>query len=91
MFDLKFLNPEAIPAALEKAERYRLLSEPEQAESICEDVLRIDSGNPQAVTTLMLALTDRLADSRPAPLAQAKGEYESEYDAGISAESELIA
>ena len=42
MFELKSLHPDAIPAALEKAQRYRLLNEPEQAESICEDVLRID-------------------------------------------------
>ena len=39
MFELKPLSPSAVPAALAKAERYRLLNEPEQAESICEDVL----------------------------------------------------
>ena len=40
MFALKPLSHDAIPAALERAERYRLLNEPIDAESICEDVLR---------------------------------------------------
>ena len=39
MFELKHITHEAIPHALEKAERYRLLNEPEEAESICLDIL----------------------------------------------------
>src|SRR6266568_4368260 len=39
MPELKQLSKNAIPAALEKAERYRLLNEPAEAESICLDVL----------------------------------------------------
>lgn len=62
MADLKRLSPAAIPAALAKAERYRLLNEPEQAESICEDVLAIDPGNATASMTLLLALSDQLGD-----------------------------
>jgi hypothetical protein len=42
MVELKGLYTEAIPAALEKALRYRLLNEPAEAESICHDVLHID-------------------------------------------------
>jgi hypothetical protein len=61
MFELKPLNTDAIPAALDKAMRYRLLNEPGAAESICLDVLRIDSDNQQALVTLLLAMTDRLA------------------------------
>jgi hypothetical protein len=38
-FDLKPISIASIPRALEKAERYRLLNEPEQAESICLDIL----------------------------------------------------
>jgi hypothetical protein len=98
MFELKSLTPEAIPAALEKAERYRLLNEPEQAQSICEDVLAIDPENQDALATLILALTDRFADARPASpdearqlLPRLKSEYQSEYYAGIIAEREGIA
>ncbi len=53
MFELKPLSAEAIPAALEKAERYRLLNEPAEAESICLDVLKTDPENQQAIITLV--------------------------------------
>lgn len=56
--ELKKLSPAAIPAALEKAERYRLLNEPAESESICLDVLAIDPDNERALVTLVLALTD---------------------------------
>ena len=59
MSELKPLSKEAIPAALEKAVRYRLLNEPAEAESICLDVLKADPENQEAIVTLLLALTDR--------------------------------
>ncbi|HTU01100.1 MAG TPA: hypothetical protein VMG58_04765 [Candidatus Sulfotelmatobacter sp.] len=59
MFELKLLSGEAIPRALEKAERYRLLHEPAQAASICYDILRIDPDNGHALVTLLLSLTDQ--------------------------------
>ncbi len=49
VFELKRLSTSAIPAALAKAERYRLLNEPEEAQSICEDVLAADPVNFDAV------------------------------------------
>jgi hypothetical protein len=45
MVELKRLSAEGIPAALEKALRYRLLNEPAEAESICHDVPHIDPEN----------------------------------------------
>ena len=96
--ELKSLRPDAIPAALEKAHRYRLLNEPEQAQSICEDVLRIDPENQDALTTLILALTDRFTGARPVPprlvralLPRLNGVYEREYYAGLIDEREGIA
>ncbi len=62
MFELKRLSADAIPAALEKALRYRLLNDPAEAESICHDVLRIDPENQQALVNLLLALTDRFGE-----------------------------
>jgi hypothetical protein len=59
MFDLKPLHRDALPAALEKAERYRLLNEPIEAESICLDVLQVDPGNARAIVTLLLSLSDQ--------------------------------
>ncbi len=94
MFDLKPLNPDAIPKALQKAERYRLLNEPEEAESICLDILAVDPDNQDALVTLLLALTDQFhcddgvhcfARSREL-LPRLAGEYEQAYYAGIICE-----
>ena len=59
MFKLKPLSKEAIPAALEKAQRYRLLNEPAAAESICLDILAIDPENQEALIDTVLAMADR--------------------------------
>jgi len=58
-FELKPLSSETTARALERAERYRLLNEPEQAESICRDILRVDETQQEAIKTLLLSLTDQ--------------------------------
>src|ERR687888_343300 len=65
-FKLKVLSVAAIPAALERAERYRLLNEPTQAESICLDVLEVDPQNQSALILLLLSLTDQFRESHSA-------------------------
>ena len=72
MSELKPLHKEAIPAALEKAERYRLLNEPAEAESICLDILAADPENQQALITLLLAVTDRFGKGYGVSETQAK-------------------
>ncbi len=62
MPELKSISKEAVPAALAKAERYRLLNKPREAESICRDVLRVLPEHQQASITLLLALTDQFAE-----------------------------
>jgi hypothetical protein len=59
MFDVKPLSRDAIASALAKAERYRLLNEAEEAESICQDILAIEPSHQSAITTLILAITDQ--------------------------------
>jgi len=59
MFDLKRISREAIPAALAKAERYRLINQPRMAESICLDILEIDPHHEEALVMLLLCLTDQ--------------------------------
>jgi len=93
MPDLKSLSREAIPAALEKAMRYRLLNEPGEAESICLDILKTEPENQEAIITLLLALTDRfekgygVSDTQAKELlARVKSEYERAYYTGIVAE-----
>jgi hypothetical protein len=61
MTQLKPLSTAAIPGALAKVERYRLLGEPGEAESICLDILSVDPGNREALIGLILALTDQFA------------------------------
>lgn len=95
MFQLKPLSKEAVPAALEKAHRYRLLNEPLEAESICRDVLQVDPENQDALVTLFLALTDQFGerDHPGSAVAQARetllrirDEYSRVYHQGILCE-----
>jgi hypothetical protein len=90
MSDLKPISREAIPLALEKAERYRLLGEPAQAESICLDVLAVDPENQQSLVILLLSLTDQFRTGPPDCFRQAEavvprlhGDYERLYYSGI--------
>jgi len=90
MFELKRLSPAAVPAALAKAERYRLLNEPQQSESICEDILRTDPDNHQALITLILALSDAFPHDHARSAARAQSligrlpsEYERHYYGGL--------
>ena len=46
MFALKPISHESVAGALAKAERYRLLDEPAEAESICRDILAIEPEQP---------------------------------------------
>jgi hypothetical protein len=72
MIELKALSREAVPRALDKAERYRLLKEPYNAESICHDILRVDPENQQALITLILSLADKFDQNLSAEFAKAK-------------------
>jgi hypothetical protein len=71
-FELKPLSRDAVPRALERADRYRLLNEPREAESICLDILGADPGNQKAVATLLLALTDQFARVPGIDIARAR-------------------
>jgi hypothetical protein len=94
MFQIKRIAKESIPAALEKAERYRLLGEPGLAESICLDILEADRQNARAIVMLLLAITDQFSDPSSSgdvgrarqllPLLQ--NDYEKKYFAGIICE-----
>jgi hypothetical protein len=90
MIQLKKLKRESIPLALEKALRYRLLNEPAEAESICQDILAVEPHHEQALITLLLALTDQFGthftqafEESNAVLPRLEGEYERSYYQGI--------
>jgi len=93
MPELKALSREGVARALDKAERYRLLNEPAEAESICLDVLRLEPDNQQALVALLLSLTDQFDHDAPDAVSQAqallprlKDDYARAYYAGIVAE-----
>lgn len=90
MFELKILSLEAVPAALEKANHYRLLNEPGAAESICLDILQVDPENQEALIMLVLAMSDRfgrdytVGDTRVQDyISRINDEYERAYYTGI--------
>ena len=93
---LKPISRESLPRALEKAERYRLLSEPFLAESICLDVLAVEPANARAMIVFVLALTDQFssvdgaAQRARATVAQMSDEYDRLYYSGIIAERRAI-
>jgi hypothetical protein len=91
MFQLKALNAQAIPRALDRAERYRLLNEPWEAESICRDILATEPDNQAAVVALLLALTDQFGGEHTSAEARAhlpriRDEYQRAYYAGVISE-----
>jgi tetratricopeptide (TPR) repeat protein len=101
MFQFKALSPEGIGPALQRAERYRLLNEPREAESICRDILAIDPDNQQALVLLVLSLTEQFGDGDAPDVTEARSlllklnsEYERTYYAGMICErlaKELLA
>jgi hypothetical protein len=93
MLELKPLSKEGIPGALARVERYRLLNEPEQAESICHDILGCDPDHQDALRSLLLSLTDQFGSGSGARVSEARDllprlrdTYERCYYAGIIAE-----
>jgi hypothetical protein len=93
MLELKKLPAAAIPAALAKAERYRLLNEPFEAESICQDILATEPTHSGAMVTLILSLSDQFSQSGAQGVQEAQAivprlpnEYDRSYYAGIVCE-----
>ena len=87
-----------MPAALEKAQRYRLLNEPAAAESICLDVLTVDPGNQQAHVMLVLSISDQLPQELSSGVRRARevlvhvaDEYKRAYYNGIVCERYAVA
>lgn len=56
---LKPISREGVPAALQKAHRYRVLNDPEAAESIVLDVLATEPANSEALVMHVLTITDQ--------------------------------
>ena len=93
MSQLKPIHKDTLGRAFEKAERYRLLNEPFEAESICLDILALEPNHAQALGCLLLSLTDQLSHGGAQAMERARAllprfasEYEKAYYGGIISE-----
>jgi tetratricopeptide (TPR) repeat protein len=89
-YELKRISTAGIAEAIAKTELYRSLNEPEEAESICRDILAIEPQHQLALRLLGLALTDQFAggasdryQEAEQTFQQLKAPYEQLYYAGI--------
>ena len=96
-FDLKLISHDAIPDSLKKAERYRLLGEPDEAESVCLDILQVDPGNQEGLVMLILAISDQFRSERRPRVDLALGyvgdltdEYQRRYYKAVVLEREAM-
>lgn len=90
-YELKRLSERGLDGALQKAVHYRDLNQPEEAESICRDILDVVPDHQEALKTLGLALTDRfmshwqqLFDPAVAVFGKLRSEYDRVYYVGVA-------
>src|SRR5258708_12666948 len=90
---LKSISKAGIPEAIAKVELYRYLNEPEEAESICRDILAVDPGHQLARRMRGLAITDQFIGAasdryveRQSIFQGLRDPYEQLYYTGLSHE-----
>jgi tetratricopeptide (TPR) repeat protein len=90
-YELKKLADKNLGAAITLAKHYRDLNQPDEAESICRDVLEVAPDDVDALRTLGLTLTDRfptawmsLFEEACATFKKLPSEYERHYYVGIA-------
>ncbi|HYV57209.1 MAG TPA: hypothetical protein VE911_06685 [Candidatus Nitrosopolaris sp.] len=71
-YAIKRIHPAGVDAAVGKADKYRELNQPAEAESICRDVLAIDPDQQLALRILGLALSDQFGPSTGTRFAEAQ-------------------
>jgi tetratricopeptide (TPR) repeat protein len=89
-FILKTISKAGIPEAISKAELYRSLNEPEEAESICRDILAVEPEHQLALRLLGLSITDQFCGDASDRHGEAEklfqrlsGNYERLYYTGL--------
>ena len=95
---LKTISQSGIAEAIAKAELYRYLNEPEEAESICRDILAVDPNHALGLRMLGLSMTDQFtggAGDRYAEVEkmfqQLADPYERSYYTGLLCERRVKA
>jgi tetratricopeptide (TPR) repeat protein len=74
-YAIKHIRASGVEAALQKADKYRELGQPAEAESICRDVLAVDPDHQLALRILGLALTDRFESFSGALFGEAQAVF----------------
>ena len=77
---LKSISKAGIPEGIAKAELYRYLNEPEEAESICRDILAVDAEHQLALRMLGLAITDQFIGATSDRYTEARTIFQSLRD-----------
>src|SRR5215813_2791630 len=77
---LKKISKSGISEAFQKVELYRYLNEPEEAESICRDILEIEPGNQLALRLLGLTITDQFIGARTDRYAEVQAAFQTLKD-----------
>ena len=87
---LKKISASGIPEAIRKVELYRYLNEPEEAESICRDILAVEPEHQDALRLLGLCITDQFTGELSDRYAEVReifvklsGPYERAYYTGL--------
>lgn len=95
---LKTISKSGIAEAIAKAELYRYLNEPEEAESICRDILAADPNHALGLRTLGLTITDQFTGEPTDRYAEVekifqslKDPYERHYYTGLLCERRVKA
>src|SRR5262245_35179384 len=90
-YELKRLADKNLATAISLAKHYRSLNQPDDAESICRDVLDVAPDDEDALRTLGLALTDRfstdwmsLFEEACSTFRKLPSEYERAYYVGVA-------
>ena len=77
---LKSISKAGIPEAIAKVELYRYLNEPEEAESICRDILAVEPDHQLARRMLGLAMTDQFSGEAADRYAEVESIFASLHD-----------
>jgi tetratricopeptide (TPR) repeat protein len=78
---LKAISSSGIAEAISKATLYRYLNEPEEAESICHDILAVEPENQMALRMLGLSITDQFTGQPSDRYAEAEATFRQLVDA----------
>jgi len=74
---LKTISKSGAGKAISRAESYRYLNEPEEAESICRDILAVEPDHQVALRLLGLAITDQFTGNVSDRYAEAESVFQS--------------